>query len=88
MDTNTRVLAASVAAIAGLFIAGCDNTETEQTPEAPAETTGQMGGGTETGGMGGTETGGVGGTGTGGIGGGEGTEDGAGENAESDDTTG
>ncbi|MGQ1839181.1 hypothetical protein ACT4S2_12065 [Kocuria turfanensis] len=39
MSTQRRLTAASAAAALGLFLAGCDNTETEETPEAPAETT-------------------------------------------------
>lgn len=38
MNTNKRVMAASAAAILGLFVAGCDDTETEAPAEAPAET--------------------------------------------------
>ncbi|MFE7630385.1 hypothetical protein [Kocuria sp. NPDC057446] len=39
MSASRRVTAASAAAVLGLFLAGCDNTETEETPEAPAGTT-------------------------------------------------
>ncbi|MFI7585181.1 hypothetical protein ACH9DO_15525 [Kocuria sp. M1N1S27] len=37
MNTNKRVMAASAAAILGLLVAGCDNTETEAPADAPAE---------------------------------------------------
>jgi hypothetical protein len=43
MNTNTRVIAATAAAIAGLLLAGCDNTETEEAPEAPAESSAPLG---------------------------------------------
>ena len=61
MNTKKRVIAASAAATAGLFLAACDNTETEQAP-APAEMTTQTDDGAAggTGGGAGTE----GGTGT------------------------
>lgn len=36
MDTTKRITAASAAAVLGLLLAGCDNTE--ETPEAPAGT--------------------------------------------------
>jgi hypothetical protein len=49
MTTNQRIIAATAAAIAGLFLAGCDNTETEDTPEAPADTSAPV---NETGGVG------------------------------------
>jgi hypothetical protein len=42
MSTQRRLTAASAAAVLGLFLAGCDNTETEPTPEAPAETSAPM----------------------------------------------
>ncbi|GAA1773321.1 hypothetical protein [Kocuria aegyptia] len=42
MSTSRRVTAASAAAVLGLFLAGCDNTGTEETPEAPAGTTAPM----------------------------------------------
>jgi hypothetical protein len=89
MNTNTRVIAATTAAIAGLLLAGCDNTETEETPEAPAESSAPLGESTSEGAGDGpdNETGGVGeGDGadgpdneTGGVGDGDlGEEEGAG----------
>lgn len=53
MTTHGRVLVASVAATAGLFLAACDNAETEPTTEAPAETTTQPDEGAATGDVGG-----------------------------------
>lgn len=41
MTTYQRVLVASIATAAGLFLAACDNTATELAPGAPAETTTQ-----------------------------------------------
>ncbi|KUG60775.1 hypothetical protein AVL61_13735 [Kocuria rosea subsp. polaris] len=41
MNRQRRLTAASAAAVLGLFLAGCDNTDnsgTEAPPEAPAET--------------------------------------------------
>ncbi|WP_155853271.1 hypothetical protein [Arthrobacter sp. H14] len=39
MNTNKRIIAASAAVVAGLFLPACDNTETEQPTEttAPAD---------------------------------------------------
>jgi hypothetical protein len=54
MSTSRRVTAASAAAVLGLFLAGCDNNETEETPEAPAGTTAPMEEGTTTAPPGGT----------------------------------
>ncbi|MCM3689120.1 hypothetical protein [Kocuria rosea] len=76
MNTNQRVIAATAAAIAGLFLAGCDNTETEEAPQAPADTSAPL---NETGGVGegdeadgpDSETGGV---GDGDLGGNDGEE--------------
>ncbi|MEX5234415.1 hypothetical protein [Kocuria arenosa] len=42
MSTHARLTAASAAAVLGLLLTGCDNPETEQAPEAPAETTAPM----------------------------------------------
>lgn len=53
MTTQKRVLVASFAAAAGLFLAACDNTETEPTPETPAGTTTQPDEGAATGDVGG-----------------------------------
>ena len=39
MTMHTRILAVSAAAVTGLLLTGCDNTDTEETPEAPAQTT-------------------------------------------------
>ena len=39
MKMHTRILAVSAAAVTGLLLTGCDNTDTEETPEAPAQTT-------------------------------------------------
>ncbi len=62
MNMNTRVIAATTAAIAGLLLAGCDNTETEEAPEAPAESSAPLGESTSEGAGDGpdNETGGVG----------------------------
>ncbi|WP_155849848.1 hypothetical protein [Arthrobacter sp. H41] len=38
MDTNKRIMAASAAVVAGLFLAACDNTEAEQPTETTAPT--------------------------------------------------
>lgn len=39
MKMHTRILAVSAAAVTGLLLTGCDNTDTEETPDAPAQTT-------------------------------------------------
>ncbi|MFI7482184.1 hypothetical protein ACH9EU_07175 [Kocuria sp. M1R5S2] len=39
MSTWTRTLPVSAAAVLALVLAGCDDTETAEGPEAPAETT-------------------------------------------------
>ncbi len=76
MTINQRILAATAAAIAGLVLAGCDNTETADTPEAPADTSAPV---NETGGVGeGDEADGpdnaTGGVGDGDLGEGEGAD--------------
>ncbi|MCM3487607.1 hypothetical protein [Kocuria rosea] len=39
MNTKKRVIIASTAAVAGLFLSACDNNEAEETPQTPTETT-------------------------------------------------